>query len=184
MKTTWKDIKNFEGLYKINNKGEIYSTKSNKKIKPIKQHTGYYHVSLCKNGKIYQKRVHRLVAQTFIPNFLNKPDVNHIDMNKSNNCVENLEWVTKKENNQKMFKIKPPRTNTEKRKKTQLENIKKATEKNKKKVGQFKNGKLIKIYDSITSVGKELKIDTSHISSCCKGKPNYKTSHGFEWKYM
>lgn len=66
----------------------------------------------------------------------------------------------------------------------QMENIKKAQEKTKKRVGQFKNGVLIKIYNSITEAGKELKIDSSHISACCKNKKNYKTSHGYEWKYM
>lgn len=180
----WKCIYDFEKLYKINKNGEIYSIKTNKKLKPIKQKNGYYHVSLCKNKKIYQKRLHRLVAEAFIPNPENKPDVNHIDMDKSNNKASNLEWVTKKENNQKMFELNPPRTNTKKRKEMQLKNIKKATEKNKIKVGQFKNGRLIKIYDSITDAGKELGIDSSHISACCKSKPHFKTSHGFEWKYM
>lgn len=184
MKELWKDIKGFEKLYKISNFGEVYSLKTNKKLKPILQHTGYYHITLCKNKKTYQKRIHRLVAEHFIPNIYSKPDVNHIDMDKANNCVNNLEWVTKKENNEKMFKIKPPRTNTVKRRKTQLENIKKATESNKKRVGQFKNKKLIKIYNSITEAGRELGIDSSHISQCCKGNKNYKTSHGFEWKYM
>lgn len=184
MQEIWKDIKGFEGLYKISSNGEIYSIKRKKKLKPILQKTGYYHVSLCKNRKIYQKRVHRIVAENFISNPLKKPHVNHIDMDKTNNKVNNLEWVTIKENNQKMFKLKPPRTNTKKRKKMQLENIKKAIKKNKKKVGQFKDGKLIRIYSSITSAGKELGVDSSHISSCCKGEKHYKTSHGFEWKYM
>lgn len=184
MKEEWKDIEGFEGLYKISNMGKVFSYKTSKELKPILQQTGYYHVTLCKNKKTFQRRLHRLVAQNFIPNPNKKPDVNHIDMNKSNNIISNLEWVTHEENNKKMFAIKPPRTNTKKRIKMQMENIKKAQEKTKKRVGQFKNGVLIKIYNSITEAGKELKIDSSHISDCCKNKKNYKTSHGYEWKYM
>lgn len=60
----------------------------------------YYTVSLCRNYKSYTKLVHRLVAESFIPNPLNKKEVNHKDGNKLNNCVENLEWVTRAENAQ------------------------------------------------------------------------------------
>ena len=105
----WKDIKNYEGLYKISNTGKIRSVeryvRSNTgerlvkgRIRKSKIDNGYEKIILSKNSKPTTVRVHRLVAQTFIPNPDNKPQVNHIDGNKLNNHVDNLEWVTGDEN--------------------------------------------------------------------------------------
>lgn len=111
----WHDIFGYEGLYQVSNFGRIKSvdriiknsgTKNGeyhvkgkiKNVSEYKSRGGYCGVTLYKNnvGKSY--RVHRLVAQAFIPNPENKPEVNHKDGNKKNNCVDNLEWVTGKEN--------------------------------------------------------------------------------------
>ena len=106
----WKDIKGFEGMYQVSNLARIKSVerlRSNgsgmqlqpEKIKDIQTHiNGYKYVNLYKDNKNYTHRIHRLVAEAFIPNTENKPDVNHIDADKGNNLPHNLEWATKKEN--------------------------------------------------------------------------------------
>ena len=95
----WKDIKGYEGLYQISNKGRVKSlgnnkTKKEKILKPRKCN-GYFSVRLCKKGeKPKPFDIHRLVAEHFLPNPDNLPVVNHKDENKLNNNVENLEWCT------------------------------------------------------------------------------------------
>ena len=91
----WRDIIEYEGLYQISNKGRVKSLGNNKnrkeKILSLKPINGYMRVFLYKNGKPKPYSVHRLVAIAFIPNPNNYPEVNHIDEDKTNNIVENLE---------------------------------------------------------------------------------------------
>lgn len=102
MKEIWKDIEGYNGLYEVSSTGKVRSWKGNsQEPRPIKQfvNSGYYKISLHNNG--ISKRcvpIHRLVAETFIVNHKNKPFVNHIDGNKLNNNVANLEWCTHAEN--------------------------------------------------------------------------------------
>jgi hypothetical protein len=99
----WKDVINYEGLYSISNLGEIKSLISNSSrrqtiLKPY-NHNGYLRLNLYDlNGICKKYYVHRLVALTFIPNLENKAEINHIDGNKQNNHVSNLEWCTSSEN--------------------------------------------------------------------------------------
>ena len=95
----WKDVANYEGLYKVSNFGNVYSCrkKRNMTLNPS-EITGYVVVGLCKDGIQKLRSVHRLVAEAFIPNPLNLPVVHHMDDNKQNNCVNNLKWCTQKEN--------------------------------------------------------------------------------------
>ena len=98
MKEIWKDIKGYEGLYQVSNLGRVKRVATNRILKQAKHHGGYMLVRLSKNGKPHTCTVHRLAAQAFIPNPENKPQVNHIDEDKTNNMIPNLEWVTAKEN--------------------------------------------------------------------------------------
>lgn len=111
MNEIWKDIKGYEGYYQVSNFGRVKSLarvvigKNNRKydikekiVKSRIHQNGYLFVHLCKNGKKKHLSIHRLLAQAFIPNLENKPEVNHKDGNKENNRVENLEWATSKEN--------------------------------------------------------------------------------------
>lgn len=89
------NIKGFPG-YKISTSGEVFTDyylhhPIKRKLKPRKSKNGYYNVLLYKDNKGYSKSIHRLVAEAFIPNLYNLPQVNHIDGNKLNNCVDNLE---------------------------------------------------------------------------------------------
>ena len=99
----WKDIEGYGGLYQVSNLGRVKSlnynrTKKEKILKPRSNKDGYLNVNLYKEGRMKTCLVHRLVAKAFIPNPDNKSQVNHRDEDKTNNCVDNLEWMTRREN--------------------------------------------------------------------------------------
>lgn len=160
-------IKGFDKYY-ISKNGEILCVnymKTNKCKLLKKQSTleGYHFVQLSKNGKIFNKRINRLVAETFIPNPDNLPQVNHIDEDKTNNKVNNLEWCTAKYNNCYGSRLK-----------------KMAKTKSKRVLGYNKDGVLIYLFDKIKDSGK-YGFCEGHISSCCNGKRN---SHkNIIWKF-
>lgn len=93
----WKDVVGFEGLYKVSNKGQVYSVAGNKIMKQT-LNGNYYAIQLTNSNKRSTYFVHRLVAMAFVKNIENKEFVNHIDRNGKNNNLENLEWVTPSEN--------------------------------------------------------------------------------------
>ena len=105
MTEEWRDIKGYEGYYQVSNLGRVRSVDRycacwssvrfvKGALKNVRPHNGYLVVDLSLNGKSKTISVHRLVAQAFIPNTDNLPQVNHKDENKQNNCVDNLEWCT------------------------------------------------------------------------------------------
>lgn len=99
----WKDVEGYEGKYKISNQGKVKSLNYRGHgvealLKPKTDKDGYLEVRLCVNNVSRYVRVHRLVASTFIENDCDKPQVNHINEVKDDNRVENLEWMTNKEN--------------------------------------------------------------------------------------
>lgn len=99
VKEIWKDVCGYEGKYVVSNLGDVKSCKTNKTLIP-EIRTGYLSVDLCVNGQRKKRRIHRLVAQAFIPNPENLPQVNHKDQNSMNNNVENLEWCNNTYNSQ------------------------------------------------------------------------------------
>ena len=120
MEEAWRDIRGFEGIYQISNLGRVkrvakkifnngllgekeYFNSKERILKPSIISKGYIGITLTKGKKRYPKKVHRLVAQAFIPNPNNKPQINHIDCDKSNNRVDNLEWCTNSENQKHAF---------------------------------------------------------------------------------
>lgn len=134
----WKDIKGYEGLYQVSDWGNVKSLDrvitridnvkqffKSKNLKKTKDKNGYLFVALGANSK--NKKIHRLVAQMFIPNPENKPEIDHIDGNPQNNNVENLQWVNRKEN------INNPVT-IERMKQNALKQYKK---RNRNELGQF-----------------------------------------------
>ena len=102
----WKAIKDFPD-YLISDKGEVLSLRCMRMLKPYVNHKGYLKIGLADgHGKDHKKRINRLVAEAFIPNPLGLPEVNHKNLNKQDNRVCNLEWVTGQQNREHFLKAK------------------------------------------------------------------------------
>ena len=93
-----KDIAGYEGLYAVTSCGKVWSYRRKKFLEPSATRTGYLQVSLHKDGKIKNYLIHRLVAMAYIPNPENLPQVDHIDGNKTHNYLNNLQWITNRDN--------------------------------------------------------------------------------------
>ena len=120
MEEIWADVKGYEGRYKISNFGRVksigrFSIQNHwipeKILKQHKSQGGYLETSLYIDGKRTHKKIHRMVAEAFIPNPNNLPEVDHIDTDKNNNCVSNLRWVTHQENHMNPNTIEYKRKN-------------------------------------------------------------------------
>lgn len=163
-KEIWKDT-TCDNKYMISNKGNVFSKKNNIIMKQNTLKKGYKRVQLS-NGKRYL--VHRLVAEAFIPNPYNFPQVNHIDGNKQNNCVDNLEWCTQSYNMRHALnnglKVAPKGKDVY----------------NARAVIQLdKNNNFIKEWETISEVKKELKL--THVSDVCYKKRKH--CGGYNWKF-
>ena len=183
MDETWKDIDGYEGLYKISNFGRVLSLRYGPKNRPSyigepkmmklsRSSSGYYHVQLYKDGKPTTKLVHSLVASAFVDNPFGKPEVNHIDGDKSNNKSTNLEWVTKSENLKHAdrigLRVSP------------MKGITGALNHQSKPVLQYDlQGNFIKKWDCRAEAARFYNIAKERIGHCVNGKT--KTCIGFVW---
>ena len=168
--------------YLIYPDGKVFSTKSNKFLKPNITPQGYKSVELFNNNGSKRLLIHRLVAQAFIPNSENLPQVNHKDENPSNNSMDNLEWCTAKYNMNYGNGAKTRHSKIDYSKPSYKENAIKNGKVVSIPVLQIdKYGNVINRFGSIKEATDSLGVKQSHISECCKGKR--KTSYGFSWKY-
>ena len=167
------------GIYEVSNTGKVRSLKTNKILKLNKNKSGYIYACLCVNGVKKLVRVHREIAKSFIPNPNNLKEVNHIDGNKLNNNLENLEWCTREHNIKESFKLNLRKSNYIKSPYSQR-GIKNPRCKKIKQLDM--NGNLIKNWDSIKSVYLELGFSQSYISRCCKGI--FESAYNYKWEFV
>ena len=173
MTEVWKDIVGYEGLYQVSNLGRIKSIgkDADRILKVNKKRNGYIGCVLSKNGIIKHYRVHRLVAEAFIPNTENKPQVNHINGIKTDNNAKNLEWCTAKENINHSFKAGLSRGRRDGK------NVLS------KKIRQYSlDGAFIKEWESAMQIQRELGFYNSAISACCLNKQ--KQAYGYIWRHI
>lgn len=158
MKEEWRDVVGAEKFYKVSSYGNIVNKLTGKRLKPSKSGS-YNHIQL-RYGVNKNYLVHRLVAEAFIPNPNNLPQVNHIDENKRNNRVDNLEWCSAKYNS----------------------TYGKGSKAKEHRVIQFDlSGNALKIWESIKEASMSLGITYQSISSCCRELD--KSAGGYIWTY-
>ena len=175
----WRDVPGYEGLYQVSSLGRIMRGGRIRKLK--KDYGGYMVVSLCKKAVQKDGKVRRLVALAFIPNPEHKRVVNHIDGDKQNNRVENLEWATHSENISHANKT-GLRTVTDAQRKAASFTGKKTCDKNRPRKAVFCSKDGIKHeFESAHDGARFVVGDASPIIRCCKGKK--KTYKGYEWGY-
>ena len=190
-KEIWKDVKGYEGIYQVSNLGRVRSLDrmagrnrlyKGRVIMERTHNTGYKFVRLCRNNKFEQPSIHRLVAEAFIPNPNNKPTVNHIDENKGNNIVTNLEWATYKENcNHGTRNIRAHINRDEKK-------VGEKVRQTRKKLGMCHKinqydleGNFLKQYECAYDACVVLNCKASGIGAACRH--TLKTYKGYKWEY-
>ena len=173
----FKDIDGFEGKYQVSNMGNVRSlnylgTQTTRNLKPVRHHLGYMTVKL---GAGRWAMVHTLVATAFIPNPDKKRCVNHIDGNKQNNAVWNLEWVTHKENNQHAIRtgLRDPHKNN---KPIGNDNP------TRRPILQYTlDGQFVRRWECISEAARQIGCRSCQINNNVAGRN--KSCHGFIWRY-
>lgn len=163
----WKKITEATN-YEVSNLGRIRNTKSGQILNPGVAGNGYKQVSLkmIQSNKFEKRYVHRLVATYWIDNPDNKKEVNHINLDRADNRVENLEWITSSENQKHKYQNGNYKTS------------------NRKVVQMDLNENEIAIFDSVIAAANALGVDRQGIDKVCKGTYGRKTAAGYKWKYL
>ena len=161
-----KDIKGYEGLYAVTEEGQVWSYRKQKFLKPWDDSHGYLKVGLVVNYHKDQRRVHRLVLETFNPvEGMENLEVNHLDEDKTNNKLTNLSWSTRLEN---------VRHGT---------GIQRSALTRSKPVAQLtKQGEIIATYPSISEAARQTGAKKARISLCCNGKAI--STQGYKWRFI
>ena len=163
----WKNIEESTN-YEVSNYGNIRNTKSGQILNPGESGNGYKQVALkMKASNKFEKRyVHRLVAFYWLENPENKREVNHINLDKTDNRVENLEWITSSENQKHKYQNRDYRTSN-------------------RKVAQMDlNNNIIAVFYFFSAAAQAMGATRQGIDKVCKGIYGRKTAHGFKWKYL
>lgn len=174
MEEIWKDVVGYAGLYQVSNLGNVKSKRG--LLKPQPRQHGYLAVWLYGHGnsakhKGKQFAVHRLVAEAFIPNPNAYSEVNHKDERKTNNCADNLEWMSHQQNS--AFGTRGKR-------------IGKANTNGKKSkpIAQYtRDGELLRVFPSLQEATRN-GFNASNICNCAKGHPRYSQAYGYIWRYL
>jgi len=183
----WKSTYIFPNHYQISNDGRVKSVRSGKILKPKISGAGYHRVNLSVNGKVRSVFVHRLVAMAFIENPSNKPTVNHINENKTDNRVENLEWATNAEQNSHGTRTERARKHTNYSKReidysvvAQKHDYSRGDMCNRKRVLVYKDGNLIGNFGSQREASDFTGVSKGKVSLCISGKKD--SCKGFVFK--
>lgn len=166
MTEEWRPIQGYVGLYEVSNIGNVRSLCAGRwhttmMRKPVPDKNGYLTVNIKKNGKYKCAKIHRLVAEAFLDNPENHPQINHKDENKANNCVDNLEWCTSKYNNN--YNDKPKRYY--------------------KPVVQLDNdGNVLNTFESVNAAAEYIGINPANISAVLSHRRQ--RTGGYRWRYQ
>lgn len=201
LEEVWKPVVGYEGLYEVSNLGRVRSLRY-KKIKKLSlTKYGYYIVGFCINYKNNVHLVHRLVAEAFLPNPNNLPEVDYINTDRTDNRLENLRWVTRKENMNNPITIERAKDTFNKKtyheKEKCLNNLKlgrlghKLSEETKMKISkshskpiiQLKlNGEFVRVWESAYKAQKETGMCQASIQRCLVGKQQ--TTYNYKWIFV
>lgn len=172
MGEVWRDIPDYEGLYQVSNLGNVRNARG--RILSPSNWNGYQRVNLCKSGRYTTVAVHRLVLLAFTEESSWGEEVNHLNFDRADNRLENLEWLSHAGNIRYSIPNRPKHT----------PHSVFSPSKNHRRVRQMtKTGALVKVWDNLSTIHRELGFEQTPIKCCCEQTRHYNTAYGFKWQY-